>query len=105
MALIIKFPACARCPLVRPILTLPFVTLTTVGPTNVEILNQREPLSAGKRYEVKCQSIGARPPPTVTWWLGGKQVCLLLYDQHKPAYLLVLHTGYDFFLLDCVSFL
>ena len=46
----------------------------TVGPTQVEILNRREPLSAGKRYEVKCQSIGARPPPTVTWWLGGKQV-------------------------------
>ena len=46
----------------------------TVGPTKVEILNNKEPLSAGKRYEVKCQSIGARPAPTITWWLGGKQV-------------------------------
>ena len=41
----------------------------------MEILNKKEPLSAGKRYEVKCQSVGARPPPSITWWLGGKQVC------------------------------
>ena len=46
----------------------------SVGPTKVTILNGREPISAGKRYEVNCQTIGARPQPTVTWWMAGKQV-------------------------------
>ncbi len=40
----------------------------------MRILNEREPLSAGKHYEVKCESVGARPPPTITWWLAGQQV-------------------------------
>ena len=37
-------------------------------------MNKKEPVSAGKVYDVRCQSVGARPAPTVTWWLGGKQV-------------------------------
>ena len=40
----------------------------------MRILNKKEPVSAGKVYDVRCQSVGARPAPTVTWWLGGKQV-------------------------------
>lgn len=47
---------------------------SAVGPTEVKILNVREPISAGKRYEAKCQSVGARPQPVVTWWIGGRQV-------------------------------
>ena len=41
---------------------------------DVSILNQREPLSTGKRYEVKCRSSGARPEPMITWWIAGKQI-------------------------------
>ena len=91
MALIIKFSVCST--LLQQFLTL--LCYTAVGPTNVEILNGREPLSAGKRYEVKCQSIGARPPPTVTWWLGGKQVCLqyfMTYTNLPQSYYI---TGCD----------
>ena len=46
----------------------------TVGPTSVTILNKKDPVSAGKFVDVRCQTVGARPPPTITWWLAGKQV-------------------------------
>ena len=36
-----------------------------VGPVDVRILNAREPLSSGQRYDVRCRSIGARPHPKV----------------------------------------
>jgi hypothetical protein len=51
-----------------------FSFIFAVGPTSVRILNRREPISAGKRYEAKCQAVGARPQPMVTWWIAGKQV-------------------------------
>ena len=50
-----------------------------VGPTEVRILNRRDPLSAGKRYEVKCRTVGARPQPMITWWIGGKNVRIISY--------------------------
>ena len=49
-----------------------------VGPTSVTILNKKDPVSSGKEIDVRCQTVGARPPPTITWWLGGKQVMLKL---------------------------
>lgn len=54
------------------------------GPTEVKILNKQEPLSANKRYEVKCQTVGARPPPTVTWWMAGKQIRNLVTEHTSP---------------------
>ena len=38
------------------------------------IINKKDPVSAGKEVDVRCQTVGARPPPTITWWLAGKQV-------------------------------
>ena len=98
MALIIKFSSVQYVLYYNNSLTL--LCYFAVGPTNVEILNGREPLSAGKRYEVKCQSIGARPPPTVTWWLGGKQVCLqqfMTYTNLPQSYYII--TGCDKYVL------
>ena len=51
--------------------------LFTVGPTSVTILNKKDPVSSGKEIDVRCQTVGARPPPTITWWLGGKQVLFM----------------------------
>ena len=51
----------------------------TVGPTTVTILNKKDPVSAGKFVDVRCQTVGARPPPTITWWLAGKQVSVTKY--------------------------
>ena len=31
-------------------------------------------LSAGKKYETRCQSTGSRPPAVLTWWKASKQL-------------------------------
>ena len=61
--------------------------LFTVGPTSVTILNKKDPVSSGKEIDVRCQTVGARPPPTITWWLGGKQV--LIVKLHINSYLIL----------------
>nr|XP_053628519.1 nephrin-like [Cherax quadricarinatus] len=43
-------------------------------PLSVTILASREAVSAGKEYELACQSVGARPPASLTWWLDGVQL-------------------------------
>ena len=48
----------------------------------MRILNRRDPLSSGKRYEVKCRSVGARPQPMITWWIGGKNVSIQTCIMH-----------------------
>lgn len=44
------------------------------GPLSVTLINGRGSMSAGKRFEAKCQVVGARPPPKVTWWRGAAQI-------------------------------
>lgn len=46
----------------------------TVKPLKVEILGKDQILSAGKTYDVKCQSTGSRPPAVLTWWKSSKQL-------------------------------
>ncbi|XP_011331388.1 hemicentin-1 isoform X2 [Ooceraea biroi] len=43
-------------------------------PLKVEILEKDQILSAGKRYEVRCQSTGSKPPAVLTWWKSSKQL-------------------------------
>ncbi|XP_053599796.1 hemicentin-1-like isoform X2 [Plodia interpunctella] len=43
-------------------------------PLLVEILSREQPLSHGRKTELWCRSTGARPPATVSWWLGGKKL-------------------------------
>ncbi|XP_066966605.1 neural cell adhesion molecule 2-like [Macrobrachium rosenbergii] len=43
-------------------------------PLSVKILGSLEPLSSGKEYELVCQSVGARPAASLTWWLDGVQL-------------------------------
>ena len=57
-----------------------FYFVVAVRPTFVEIKlpaqyssNQR-PLVAGQNIEVKCQTGGSRPAPSITWWKGNKQI-------------------------------
>ena len=40
----------------------------------MKLLGHKEPVSAGRAYEFKCQSVGARPPPAITWWKGSIQL-------------------------------
>lgn len=48
--------------------------LVTVKPLKVEILGKEQVLSAGKTYDVKCQSTGSKPPALITWWKSSKQL-------------------------------
>lgn len=41
------------------------------SPLDVRILEPKQPFTAGRKYELICQSIGSRPPAKVTWWIGG----------------------------------
>ncbi|CAK1578768.1 unnamed protein product [Parnassius mnemosyne] len=43
-------------------------------PLTVEIISREQPLSAGRKAEIWCKSAGARPPVTITWWLGGNKL-------------------------------
>lgn len=48
--------------------------LFPVGPLDVKILGANQPLSAGRRYDLLCQSSGSRPPATITWWKNGQRL-------------------------------
>jgi len=43
-------------------------------PLFVEILLPTKALMAETNLEVKCQTAGSRPPPSITWWKGSKQI-------------------------------
>ena len=46
----------------------------SVGPLDVQLIGRKDPVSVGRLYEFRCQSVGARPPPHVTWWRGSIQL-------------------------------
>ncbi|EDV93890.1 hemicentin-2 [Drosophila grimshawi] len=41
------------------------------APLNIRLLGAYQPLSAGRRYDLLCQSAGSRPPAVITWWQNG----------------------------------
>ncbi|CAG9563426.1 unnamed protein product [Danaus chrysippus] len=45
-----------------------------LGPLSVEILEREQPLSVGRETDIACKAVGARPPATITWWLGDKKM-------------------------------
>ncbi|PSN53374.1 hypothetical protein C0J52_03821 [Blattella germanica] len=59
-----------------------------VMPLDVRILGASQPLSAGRRYDLLCQSSGSRPPASITWTLDGqrlertKETKRSRYDKH-----------------------
>ncbi|XP_060532294.1 nephrin-like isoform X2 [Cylas formicarius] len=44
------------------------------GPLDVKILGSNQPLSAGRHFDLLCQSSGSRPPATITWWKNGQRL-------------------------------
>lgn len=45
-----------------------------VTPLNIRLLGAHQPLSAGRRYDLLCQSAGSRPPAVITWWRDGQRL-------------------------------
>lgn len=45
-----------------------------VKPLSVLILTKEREISADRRYEVECRSIGSRPEAVITWWKGNRQM-------------------------------
>ncbi|RZF32972.1 hypothetical protein LSTR_LSTR008685 [Laodelphax striatellus] len=39
-------------------------------PLWVKLLGENRPLSAGQAHEIKCEAVGARPQPQMSWWKG-----------------------------------
>lgn len=50
------------------------IYLFQVSPLNVRLLGAHQPLSAGRRYDLLCQSAGSRPPAVITWWRDGQRL-------------------------------
>ncbi|KAK9509627.1 hypothetical protein O3M35_006895 [Rhynocoris fuscipes] len=48
-----------------------FCLFVAVKPLDVRILAANQPLSVGRRYDLRCQSTGSRPPAKLTWWKNG----------------------------------
>ncbi|EDS45463.1 conserved hypothetical protein [Culex quinquefasciatus] len=42
-----------------------------VAPLNIRLIGAHQPLSAGHRYDLLCQSAGSRPAASITWFLDG----------------------------------
>ena len=40
----------------------------------MELIGRKDPVSVGRLYEFRCQSVGARPAPHITWWRGSIQL-------------------------------
>ncbi|XP_053211288.1 hemicentin-1-like isoform X2 [Panonychus citri] len=53
----------------------PTISLTldiNIKPNSVEITNDRQPISAGRKIEIICVASGSRPPARVTWFKDDK---------------------------------
>ncbi|XP_025417722.1 nephrin-like [Sipha flava] len=43
-------------------------------PLVVQVLSSRQPLSAGRTYEIQCQAMGSKPPANITWWKDNERL-------------------------------
>nr|XP_034177911.1 hemicentin-1-like isoform X5 [Osmia lignaria] len=54
-------------------------------PLKVVITGKDKILSAGKRYETRCQSTGSKPPAVLTWWKASKQLKRTIKDFQEDG--------------------
>lgn len=52
-----------------------YVSYFSVKPMSVTILsNEHTPLSAGRKYDINCITVGSRPPAKLSWYMNGKKL-------------------------------
>lgn len=44
--------------------------VVTVRPLSVKLQGENHPLSANNEYQLRCEVVGSRPAPIITWWMG-----------------------------------
>ena len=50
------------------------LTLFSVAPVSVLIVNKGDQLVVGEPSDIVCRSSGSRPPAHITWYLDGKRI-------------------------------
>lgn len=48
--------------------------LFSVRPLTIKLNQDIKFLSTNHSYDLKCEVVGARPTPTITWWKGSTQM-------------------------------
>ncbi|XP_050295636.1 nephrin-like [Anthonomus grandis grandis] len=43
-------------------------------PLEVNLIGNSQQFSAGKKYNITCETKGSRPPATITWWKDGRPI-------------------------------
>lgn len=43
-------------------------------PLGIKLQSENRPLSANHPYDLRCEVIGSRPAPSITWWKGSIQM-------------------------------
>ncbi|XP_049962106.1 synaptogenesis protein syg-2-like [Schistocerca serialis cubense] len=70
--------ATLTCQAVNSNLTLPAEARVSLDinfrPLSTTILSSEQPLTAGRRYEIACRTVGSRPPAVVSWWLDNTRL-------------------------------
>lgn len=84
-----------------------FCFTSTVAPLNIRLLGAHQPLSAGRRYDLLCQSAGSRPPAVITWFRDGER---LDRTTETVCHLNMIDRNFDicamgFFFLCCFAYL
>ena len=47
----------------------------SVKPLSVTILSsEHAPLSAGRKYDINCMTVGSRPPAKLSWYMDGRKL-------------------------------
>lgn len=47
----------------------------SVKPLSVTILSsEHSPLSAGRKYDINCMTVGSRPPAKLSWYMDGRKL-------------------------------
>lgn len=78
----------------REIKSIKFYVSLPVKPKSVNILTKEKQVSADKRYEVECRTVGSRPEAVITWWKGSRPIKRLAKNVSNFIYLYTVYTIY-----------
>ncbi|KAF4523453.1 hypothetical protein B566_EDAN008862 [Ephemera danica] len=63
-----------RVPFERSVKKKTILFCVTVKPISANIMSSGQPLSADRKYELECMTVGSRPPAKISWWKDNKKL-------------------------------